>query len=394
MSWSTAREIKAQLLRLWERGELLRDLLTGQARFPLRLSVKGPTSVEITDQFEAVRRWAAELADSSPLRVEWQEVRHRVHGAQRLPACVWIDSAEDALAWLGKRRDSDRFAELIVMTRTQCPDVLPWLERRPLQALALAGDWPPLLAVVNWIAAHPRPGIYLRQVDIPGVHSKFIETHRAVLAELLDLALPVDAVDVGKTGVGQFAARYGFRDKPLRIRLRVLDPEIHDFAGLVSPDVTLDADSFSRLALDVTRVIITENETNFLALPEMSGTLAVFGAGYGWDALSRACWLAQCDIHYWGDIDTHGFAILDQLRGHFPHVRSLLMDRATLDAHETFWGREETPQFADLRRLTHDELDLYNALRDNRIRERLRLEQEFLGFAWACARLVHVPPPT
>ncbi len=394
MSWITAKEIKVQLLRLWERGELLRDQLSGEARFPLRLSVKGPTSAEITNQFEAVRRWAAELADTPPLRIEWQEVRHRVHGAQRLPACVWIDSAEEALAWLGKRRESDRFAELITTTRAQCPDVLPWLEKRPLQALALAGDWSQLLAVLNWIAAHPRPGIYLRQVDIAGVHSKFIETHRAVLAELLDLALPVDAVDVGKTGVGQFAARYGFRDKPLRIRLRVLDPDIRVFAGLACPDVTLDADSFGRLALDVTRVIITENETNFLALPEMPGTLAIFGAGYGWDAPSRARWLAQCAIHYWGDIDTHGFAILDQLRGHFPHVQSLLMDRATLDAHETFWGREETPQRADLGRLTHDELDLYNALRDNRIRERLRLEQEFLGFAWVCARLAHVTPPT
>ncbi len=393
MSWSTAREIKAQLLRLWERGELLRDLLSGEARFPLRLPVKGPTSAEITDRFEAVRLWAAELASTPPLRVEWRDVGHRVHGAQRLPACIWIDSADDALAWLGKRQESDRFAELIATTRAQCPDVLPWLGKRPLQALALAGDWPQLLAVVTWVAAHPLPGIYLRQVDIPGVHSKFIEAHRAVLAELLDLALPPDTVDMGKTGVSQFAARYGFRDKPLRIRLRLLDPDIRVFAGLAGPDVTLDADSFSRLALDVTRVIITENGTNFLALPEMPGTLAIFGAGYGWDALSRARWLAQCDIHYWGDIDTHGFAILDQLRGHFPHVRSLLMDRATLDAHETFWGREETPQCTDLRRLTHDELDLYNALRDNRIREGLRLEQEFLGFAWVCARLSRVIPP-
>ena len=70
MSWSTAREIKAQLLRLWERGELLRDLLSGEARFPLRLPVKGPTSAEITDRFEAVRLWAAELASTPPLRVE------------------------------------------------------------------------------------------------------------------------------------------------------------------------------------------------------------------------------------------------------------------------------------------------------------------------------------
>ncbi|MGI6299138.1 MAG: Wadjet anti-phage system protein JetD domain-containing protein [Saccharofermentanales bacterium] len=40
----------------------------------------------------------------------------------------------------------------------------------------------------------------------------------------------------------------------------------------------------------------------------------IFGAGYGFDHLASASWLNQKDIYYWGDIDTHGFAILNQLR--------------------------------------------------------------------------------
>ena len=47
--------------------------------------------------------------------------------------------------------------------------LLPWLLRSPLQSLALAEHWPRLLAVVAWVQAHPRPGVYLRQVDAPGV---------------------------------------------------------------------------------------------------------------------------------------------------------------------------------------------------------------------------------
>jgi len=90
----------------------------------------------------------------------------------------------------------------------------------------------------------------------------------------------------------------------------------------------------------VQRVFITENETNFLAFPPACNAIVIFGAGYGWDALSRSRWLNNCSIHYWGDIDTHGFGILDQLRGHFDHVVSFLMDRATLDAHAVFWGSE------------------------------------------------------
>ncbi len=38
------------------------------------------------------------------------------------------------------------------------------------------------------------------------------------------------------------------------------------------------------------------------------------------EPLAEASWLKERDLFYWGDIDTHGFAILDQLRGHFPHA--------------------------------------------------------------------------
>ncbi|MCK9259865.1 MAG: DUF3322 domain-containing protein [Azoarcus sp.] len=387
MTWTGPKELKAQLARLWERGELLRDAVTGHVRFPLRLSLKSPNSADITDRFNEVREWAAELAATNSVRVEWQELRHRVQGAQKLPACVWVETIEDALTWLGKRKDWERFSAQVSTTRQTHPGLLPWLEKRPLQALELSVEWPRLVAVVSWLVEHPRPGIYLRQVDLPGVHSKFIEIHRGVLAELLDLALPVNAVDSDKTGISQFSARYGFLEKPTRIRFRVLDPAIQVVPGSASPDVTLDADSFSRLELDVERLFITENETNFLVFPPVNNAIVIFGAGYGWDALARSHWLKNRSIHYWGDIDTHGFGILDQLRSHFDHVVSFLMDRATLDAHAAIWGSEDKPLRVDLHRLTPEERALYDDLRDNRIRPGLRLEQEHIGFHWLAHRL-------
>jgi hypothetical protein len=387
VTWTGPKELKAQLARLWERGDLLRDAVTGNPRFPLRLSLKSPSSADITDRFNEVRAWAAELAATDSIRVEWQELRHRVQGTQKMPACVWVETLEDALRSLGKRKDWDRFSAQVSATRQAHPALLPWLEKRPLQALELSAEWPRLLTVVAWFVGHPRPGIYLRQVDLPGVHSKFIEAHRGVLAELLDMALPADAVDISKTGISQFSARYGFLEKPTRIRFRVLDPAIRAVPGSGCPDVTLDADSFGRLELAVQRVFITENETNFLAFPPIRDAIVIFGAGYGWDALARSHWLKNCPLHYWGDIDTHGFGILDQLRGYFNHVTSFLMDRATLDAHASVWGSEDKPLRIDLHRLTPEESTLYDDLRDNRIRVGLRLEQEHIGFHWLAHRL-------
>lgn len=387
MTWTTSKDLKGQLFRLWERGELLRDTVTGNMRFPLRLTLKGPSSADVTERFNAVRAWVAEISTAPHLHLEWQEIRHRVQGTQSLPASAWVNTIEDALIWIGKQREWDHFAALGSATRDSKPTLLPWLEKRPLQALALAEDWPQLLSVVGWFMDHPRPGIYLRQVDLPGVHSKFIESHRSVLAELLDLTLHTDAIDSSKTSANQFAVRYGFLEKPTRIRFRVLDPDIQILSGLVCPDITLDSESFSRLNIDVKRVFITENEINFLAFPSVKGSIVVFGAGYGWEALSRTRWLNGCQLYYWGDIDTHGFAILDQLRGRFPHVESFLMDRATLDAHTLVWGVEDKPSRIELSNLTVNELALYNDLRDNRIRSGLRLEQEHISFGWLSHRL-------
>ena len=170
----------------------------------------------------------------------------------------------------------------------------------------------------------------------------------------------------------------------------MLDERIRLLPGAARPDVTLDAESFASLDVQVRRVFVTENETNFLAFPPLSEAIVIFGAGYGWDALAGAQWLAHRAIHYWGDIDTHGFAILDQLRSCFEHVSSFLMDRGTLNAHEVHWGEEPDQVLHDLPRLTAEERALFDDLRDNRIRKNLRLEQERVGFQWVTDALSHV----
>jgi hypothetical protein len=388
VNWATPADLRAQIQRLWDRGDLLRAAVSDAGPWPLRLGLKTPGAADLSDRFEAVRDWVRTLADTPQVRLEWRDWKHRVQGAQRLPAAAWLDTPQAAWAFIGKTRQAQDFQALWRHTAAVQPALLPWLLRRPLQALSLAGRWPQLLAVVAWVQRHPRPGVYLRQVDVAGVDSKFIEAHRGVLAELLDLALPPEAVQAGASGVAQFARRYGFLDKPVRIRFRLLDPALPSLPGCAGrPDITLDAASFAALALAVERVFLTENETNFLAFPPVAQAIVVFGAGYGWEALAGAAWLRRCRLHYWGDLDTHGFAILDQLRRHFPDVASLLMDRETLLAHRLHWGEEPEPARAELPRLTAPEAAVYDELRFDRLQPRLRLEQERVSFGWFSARL-------
>jgi len=380
-AWTTPAELRAQLMRRWDKGELLAEIVAPGDLFPLRLSLRGPTSSDLSERFDEVRTWAAGLQQSPGCRLVMREVRHRVIGQNSLPGEAWVDTPDDALRLVGKARDARAFQALLAITLRQQPTLLHWLQRQPLRALALAELWSQLLDVVAWLQAHPRPDIYLRQVDLPGVHSKFIESQRGVLSELLDLTLPADAIDTMASGAAQFARRYGFRDKPLRVRLRFLDPEHSAWVSGADADYTISQQAFARLAPDVRHVFITENEINFLAFPPAAGSLVVFGAGYGFEAIARAAWLQQCGLHYWGDIDTHGFAILDQLRAQFPHAQSFLMDHDTLLVHQAQWTLEPQPTQRDLPRLNEAERRVYNDLRWRRLRdEPLRLEQERINF--------------
>jgi hypothetical protein len=95
----------------------------------------------------------------------------------------------------------------------------------------------------------------------------------------------------------------------------------------------------------------------------------------------------RCQLLYWGDIDTRGFVILDQLHGYFPSATSFLMDLETLTAHRPHWGEQPEPARRDLSRLTTEEAAVYDDLRFDRHQPRLRREQERVGFGWLNERL-------
>jgi hypothetical protein len=380
--WTTPADIKAQVLKLWNRGTMLSAMVEEEQLFPLRLTLKGPDSRQLGDRFSEVRDWISALTTAAgPYRIVWRTLNHRVLGNNEIPAELWIDTQDDALGLIGKRRATSDFAAMIELTGKNEPALLPWLARRPLRALELAESWPHMLQLVDWLRDHPRPGVYLRQIDLPGVHTKFIEAHRGTLSELFDLTLPPESIDPEATGTTGFCQRYGFRDKPLRVRFRLLDHAIDLLPNGTEQDVTLTQADFARLALPVETIFITENEINFLAFPPVPKAMVIFGAGYGFQNLARIDWLHNCKLWYWGDIDTHGLAILNQFREHFPQATSLLMDRQTLLAHREHWQTEPHPESALLRRLTDEEQSLYDDLRENRLGDHIRLEQEKIGFA-------------
>ena len=384
-AWTTPQDIRAQVSRLWDRGRILSARVTGETVFPFAARLVRPGVRDLSDDFAAAREWIASLAAGGKpavpcgYEIEWEEINHRQLGKNRIPRSVVIPTEEDALAFIGKRREADRFDDLVRVTLEARPELLPWIAKYPFSLLEHAGDWARLLALVDWFLAHPRPGVYTRQIDLPGVHTKFVERHRGLLGELLDLVLPAEAVDARFVGAAGFEARYGLRRKPVLVRFRILDDR-QAIAGLT--DLSVPVEQFAQLSPTVSRVFITENKINGLAFPPVPGAMVIFGLGYGLDRLADVPWLRRTAVSYWGDLDTHGFAMLDALRAFLPHAESFLMDRETLLAHVDLWGAEPEPTNADLSRLTDDERAVYDGLRTHAFGASVRLEQERIGFDW------------
>jgi hypothetical protein len=390
--WTTPDDIVAAVRQLWDSGALLRARVDGAALFPYELRLRQPGVADMGEQFEAVRAWIGELAGMARDRqghgyeLVWRAINHRQLGRNSIPVAAVIPSADEALRMIGRAADARRFDRLAGATLDAFPVLRAWLCSQPLKLLEQADAWERVLAVLDWFAAHPQPGIYLRQLDIQGVHTKFIESRKGLFTELLDQVMPPGAVQASALGAGQFETRFGLLSKPPLIRFRMLDAA-HFIGGL--SDLTVPVTQFAALDTGVERIFVTENEVNALAFPAVRSGMVVFGGGYGIDRLAQAGWLRDREVRYWGDIDTHGFAILDRLRATLPNVRSLLMDAQTLQAHERLWGQEDPDKrfTGELERLSDAERRLFHELRDNIHGERLRMEQERVGYQWALAAI-------
>lgn len=384
-SWTTPRDLRQQVQSMWDRGKILAAGVTGEPLYPLKLTMRRPDAAALGQSFEAVRSWIRELEESSRASkgfgydIEWADINHRQLGRNRLPGRVSVPTEADALRLIGKEKDGRQFRKLAEATTSAFPALTLWVSRKPLALLGHAGDWPRILAVLAWFRAHPHSNLYLRQVDIPGVDTKFVETRKPLISELLDIVLERSGDPPAGDAAPAFEQKYGLRSKPPVIRFRALDRRVA-VAGLA--DIAIPASDFAALNIAARHVFITENEVNGLAFPNFPDAIVVFGLGYSVDLLQPASWLAGTQIHYWGDIDTHGFAMLDRFRSAFPTARSLLMDRGTLMAHETLWVREHTPSRASLPRLDPEERALFDDLVHDRLGEKVRLEQERVSYAF------------
>lgn len=382
LGWTRPEAIEAQLRAKWERGTFLRSRAEEVSWEPLRIRLKGPSAADLLERtgeslawIEMVRSWVAGGRSGPRCRIEDRIVRSRSLGDNEVPALVVFETIEELARLIGRPDDPAILDRLLGSTSRRRAELVPWVAAHPMVVLEVADSWERILDVVEWVDLHDTSRLYLRHLDLPGIDTKFVERHRKLLGQLLEVVLPTERVDAAAS---RFDARFGFKSVPCYVRFRVLSPV--DELPEALTELSVRTDELAELELSVRTVFVVENQATYLAFPDVPGAIVVFGQGFKASTLEAVPWLAGLEVAYWGDIDTHGFRILDQLRARVPDVRSLLMDRPTLTAHLDRVVREESPTAVALEHLTPEESDLYRDLVEGRFGPSARLEQERVRF--------------
>lgn len=383
MSYYAVEPLAKKIRKHFEKGEVHRAYITGEALFPLRFSLQVPKEREIRDDFGRIERASAQIQKAFPC--ELKTFQFAAIGVQRLPTAVVFDTREVLLAYLNETESFGRFIVLCDAITGEFPSLQSLFERKPLLIMEYEAAWEPLLAVCRFFLAHSRPGCYVRQMGIEGVDTKFVEHYKRVLDLLLSHLLSPENYGAGVMTLGGngFEKKYGLKYEQPLIRFRL--PNSDNDCRI--EDLAVPLDSFAALEITCEKVLIVENKITMLSLPVLRGTMIIFGSGYGVQNLKDVRWLKEKNIVYWGDIDTHGLAILSQLRHYYPQTQSMMMDQVTMERFLRLCTRETSAARRELPGLIAQERALYAALIQNRYGEHSRLEQERIPFGYVIQEL-------
>jgi hypothetical protein len=356
----------------------------GGADAEFTVPLNPPTERTVLADTGAAIAWSREWRDVDG--VEWATRQWPSVGAQRVPERVVLRGADAIAAFAGRAeaRDWRALHGRAARLRDAFLDRAVDDEHGAALSLALAGairtHWRPILGldeadfvrlvdVVLWFVAYPASGWRIRQLPIRGIDTKWLARHRAVVTGL-HLAVTE-------------RASLGLTASPNLVRVRILDPRMRP-GGLC--DIAAPAEELAVLDIRPEKVFVFENLESVLAMPDLSDAVVIHGGGYGVDdRLRRIPWVVDGRVSYWGDLDSHGFAILNQLRSVCPDAESVLMDEATLLAFRDLWVPEPDPATGTFGLLTDAE-----QLTLDRVRAEgnVRMEQERITWRYAMAELL------
>ncbi|MBD3823488.1 MAG: hypothetical protein IE916_03140, partial [Epsilonproteobacteria bacterium] len=322
-----------------------------------------------------------EIASIQYLPLVYKEFQYKSIGTQKLPVEVHFQTQQKFLDFIGKSEEFWNYKNGYEAAVNNFPPLRKLFLKKPMLLLESLDILDKLLAVTAYFVSHPKPNIYIRELPIDGIDTKFMQQNAKVIDLFLSTVLDEENFDkaISKLSDFGFEKKYGLKYPLPTVRFRILD-EKHYIHGLSDLSITLE--EFAQLDLACENVFVVENKITTLAFPHAKDTIVIFGNGYGVGQLKDITWLMEKNIYYWGDIDVDGFAILSQARSYFSHLQSFCMDKEIIEQFKSLAVESENRQTRRLEYLTHEEQIVYERLANDYYGKNFRLEQERINFEY------------
>jgi hypothetical protein len=382
--------------------------LEGEGEWPLTLALDRPGEREALKQAKGIRDWTEtwhKWRVPAGMRLIVEEVGFRRLGAQRLPTRVEWDTASSVAVFVGDAQGWGRAVERRqrLLVRWPVLGVAGYGPRFSTLAAETDVEFERMFALLQWFDANPRSGLYLRQLPVEGLDTKWIDRHRRrAVSDLLrrthgapELLVAAEVEESGEEEEGSneqpeiadFYTLCGLLKPAPRVRLLVLCSVLRRKIGNLR-DIEVPLDEVAALDLAPSRAIVIENLESGYSLPDLDGTVAFIRLGNSVSLLASIPWLTDVPVVYWGDIDTHGFAILSLARRSLRTVTSVLMDEVTVERYlDRRVAEPVQTRGAGVATLTEAERRVYDGLLSGRWGERVRIEQERIEWPAAMADL-------
>ena len=217
--------------------------------WPLEINLGIPTEQDAFCQQDAVKAWiSAWRSWQGRGSLVWTERHWHSLGIQTVPQKLILNEPADAVSWIGETETWSRVVERFKTLVQHWPaliDVLPKYYR----VLADFDDvnFYRITGMLSWICANPNSGLYPRQIPVTGVDSKWLESHKGLVCELVSA--------IQGTNDRDFLKVCGLKPPPQLIRIRILDPEIRNQLGGLG-DICAPREEVANLNIKPTHVFI------------------------------------------------------------------------------------------------------------------------------------------
>jgi hypothetical protein len=375
----TPKEIQEQSLKWWK--EVLLSIVDSVPYFPKEIIRIGKVSSKdilnkLSDCKQSIELLKSNSKESKKIGYSLLTIERQFDkiGKQLVPEKISIDSIEDYLRVTGKEKQYQTFLKNYSLVKKELPLLNDWVKANPTKLIE-HDTWFDTLKVCKYFLATPKPELYIRQLPID-IHTKYIWDNKSIVESLLEFLIP-EHINKDET---KFEVRFNLKYSEQLVRVRFLDTTLSPLDH--ATDISLPVSEFKNFNSHCDNIFVAENLMNFLTLPYLKKTIALWsGGGFNVSPLQDIAWLKNKQFYYWGDIDAHGFQILNQFRRYFQNTISVMMDEETLSSFTSASGQKATNQ--NLQWLTEGELKLYKHLRQNNI----RLEQEKITQRFAEERI-------